>query len=152
MRKGGRFYGDLAGWAMDRYAYYECFKCKDPYYGGEHACAAAGDAGEFNPEEFICGGCKPQAAQQDCPKHGTVSQPASPPARQPASQPASQVRPSVRPLASPALIRLLILVRGVSVSLSSCLLFVSDISVVRSFSLLSHGYVSLATCVPCYLR
>ena len=46
------------GFAMDRYAYYVCFKCGKAYFGGEARCdleAGAGDS--FNPEELVCGGC-----------------------------------------------------------------------------------------------
>lgn len=70
INKGGRFYQDLSGFAMDKFAYYQCFTCKQPYYGGEHACAAAGNIGDVKMDEFICGGCKPHSAEQDCPKHG----------------------------------------------------------------------------------
>lgn len=47
---------DLAAYAMDRYAYYVCFKCSKAYYGGEARCdAELGD--KHNPQELICGGC-----------------------------------------------------------------------------------------------
>eukprot|EP00753_Platysulcus_tardus_P003806 PLAT12492.32.p1 GENE.PLAT12492.32~~PLAT12492.32.p1 ORF type:complete len:3532 (+),score=1996.96 PLAT12492.32:1397-10597(+) len=66
---GSRFFGDLEAYAMDRFAYYMCHECKEPYYGGERACGEAG--GEFDPTELICGGCSPFAAEQHCDKHGT---------------------------------------------------------------------------------
>ena len=55
-----RFSGDPAGFAVDRYAYYVCFKCGKAYYGGEAQCDA--DVGranpeDYNPEELVCGGC-----------------------------------------------------------------------------------------------
>ena len=56
--EGTRWYNDPAGFAMDRYAYYVCFKCGKAYFGGEARCdleAGAGD--DFNPEELVCGGC-----------------------------------------------------------------------------------------------
>lgn len=47
---------DLAAYAMDRYAYYVCFKCNKAYYGGEARCdAEMGD--KYNPTELVCGGC-----------------------------------------------------------------------------------------------
>lgn len=47
---------DLAAYAMDRYAYYVCFKCHKAYYGGEARCDA--EMGEkYNPMELVCGGC-----------------------------------------------------------------------------------------------
>ena len=51
-------YSSCSGFAMDRYAYYVCFKCGKAYFGGEARCdidAGAGDT--FNPEELVCGGC-----------------------------------------------------------------------------------------------
>lgn len=47
---------DMATYAIDRYAYYVCFKCSKAYYGGEARCdAEMGD--KFNPSELVCGGC-----------------------------------------------------------------------------------------------
>lgn len=47
---------DLATYAMDRYAYYVCYKCSKAYYGGEARCdAEMGD--KYNPQELVCGGC-----------------------------------------------------------------------------------------------
>ncbi|KAL9885814.1 MYC binding protein highwire isoform 2-T2 [Glossina fuscipes fuscipes] len=61
---------DLTALAMDRYAYYVCFKCQKAYYGGEARCDV--EIGEkFNPEELVCGGCSDVARAQMCPKHGT---------------------------------------------------------------------------------
>jgi len=54
---------------MDRFAYYLCHKCKKPYFGGEKQCAVAAPE-NFDPEELICGGCAPGAAEQNCSKHG----------------------------------------------------------------------------------
>merc|ERR1719242_1240693 len=39
----GPFYQNPSGFAMKKYAYYQCFKCGDPYYGGEAVCLAAGN-------------------------------------------------------------------------------------------------------------
>lgn len=69
---GARFYKDPAGFAMDRYAYYVCFKCNKAYYGGEARCdeqAVVGD--QFDPRELVCGACSDVTMAQMCPKHGT---------------------------------------------------------------------------------
>ncbi|GAB0089301.1 hypothetical protein DMENIID0001_038200 [Sergentomyia squamirostris] len=61
---------DLTSYAMDRYAYYVCFKCQKAYYGGEARCdAEIGD--NYDPQELVCGGCSDIARAQMCPKHGT---------------------------------------------------------------------------------
>jgi len=69
VKAGGKFYNDLPGYAMDRLAYYMCFKCKHPYFGGERQCAAAAPE-KFDPSELVCGGCSSSFAEQNCPKHG----------------------------------------------------------------------------------
>ncbi|GFY47108.1 hypothetical protein TNIN_284731 [Trichonephila inaurata madagascariensis] len=69
---GARFYKDPAGFAMDRYAYYVCFKCKKAYYGGEARCdAEAGVGDDYDPTELVCGACSDVSRAQMCPKHGT---------------------------------------------------------------------------------
>ena len=32
--EGDIYYNDLAGFALHNCTFYECFKCKEPYYGG----------------------------------------------------------------------------------------------------------------------
>lgn len=55
---GTRFYKDPSGYAMDRYAYYVCYKCKKAYYGGEVRCEEqAAQADDYDPSELVCGGC-----------------------------------------------------------------------------------------------
>ncbi len=71
---GARYYGDPAGFALERYAYYVCAKCGRAYYGGEAACDAdvgRADPDDFNPEELVCGGCSDVSRAQMCAKHGT---------------------------------------------------------------------------------
>ncbi|XP_054723026.1 E3 ubiquitin-protein ligase MYCBP2-like [Uloborus diversus] len=69
---GTRFYKDPAGFAMDRYAYYVCYKCKKAYYGGEARCDAEAGAGDdYDPTELVCGACSDVSRAQMCPKHGT---------------------------------------------------------------------------------
>ncbi len=36
-----RFYNNLEAWAMFKLAYYQCFKCRKPYFGGMKDCLAA---------------------------------------------------------------------------------------------------------------
>ncbi|KAK4876736.1 hypothetical protein RN001_009242 [Aquatica leii] len=67
---GTRYYNDPASYAMDRYAYYVCYKCNKAYYGGEARCDA--EVGEnYDPTELVCGACSDVARAQMCPKHGT---------------------------------------------------------------------------------
>jgi len=74
---------DLAGFAMDRYAYYVCHKCRKAYYGGEARCevdmageASGGEGGglrvseDYDPSELVCGGCSDVARAQMCVRHG----------------------------------------------------------------------------------
>lgn len=66
---GGR-YQDPATYAMERYAYYVCYKCQKAYYGGEARCDAQLGGESFDPTELVCGGCSDVARAQMCPKHG----------------------------------------------------------------------------------
>ncbi|XP_062862089.1 E3 ubiquitin-protein ligase MYCBP2 isoform X8 [Trichomycterus rosablanca] len=69
---GARFYNDPAGFAMNRYAYYVCYKCKKAYFGGEARCdAEAGQGDDYDPRELICGACSDVSRAQMCSKHGT---------------------------------------------------------------------------------
>ena len=69
---GARFYNDPTSFALERYAYYVCYKCGKAYYGGEAQCDAdAGQGDDYNPEELVCGGCSDVSRAQMCPKHGT---------------------------------------------------------------------------------
>ena len=69
---GARFHNDPTGFALERYAYYVCYKCGKAYYGGEAQCDAdAGQGDDYNPEELVCGGCSDVSRAQMCPKHGT---------------------------------------------------------------------------------
>ena len=38
---GDRFHNNLQAWAMFKLAYYQCFKCKKPYFGGMKDCIRA---------------------------------------------------------------------------------------------------------------
>jgi len=71
MAKGARFHNDPTGFAIERYAYYVCFKCNKAYFGGEAQCDANVESDDYNPEELVCGGCSDVSRAQMCPKHGT---------------------------------------------------------------------------------
>ncbi|XP_060843295.1 E3 ubiquitin-protein ligase MYCBP2 isoform X2 [Rhopalosiphum padi] len=60
-----------AVYAMEKYAYYVCFKCKKAYYGGEARCELDVGGTDYDPAELVCGGCSDVARAQMCPKHGT---------------------------------------------------------------------------------
>eukprot|EP00455_Lapot_gusevi_P044756 TRINITY_DN5635_c0_g1_i6.p1 TRINITY_DN5635_c0_g1~~TRINITY_DN5635_c0_g1_i6.p1 ORF type:complete len:177 (-),score=28.94 TRINITY_DN5635_c0_g1_i6:137-667(-) len=69
VEEGGRFHNNPRGFALHRYAYYLCFKCQKPYYGGLRECAEARGSDNFDPSELMCAGCSPLLTQE-CPKHG----------------------------------------------------------------------------------
>lgn len=88
-----------AAYAMEKYAYYVCFKCNkvsissspspcirflrfnrciyiffnfsQAYYGGEARCELDVGGTDYDPTELVCGGCSDVARAQMCPKHGT---------------------------------------------------------------------------------
>lgn len=67
-----RFYRKPVEYAMSRYAYYECHKCAQAYFGGMKSCQEARpDA--HDPSELVCGNCSGAAlgsALTRCEKHG----------------------------------------------------------------------------------
>lgn len=73
LQPGGEFEGRPADFALKRYMYYMCNRCKKPYFGGLRDCQAAANqnAAAFDPKELICGSCCALAAGQNCPRHGT---------------------------------------------------------------------------------
>eukprot|EP00731_Ephydatia_muelleri_P030823 Em0022g337a len=68
-----KFYQKPLEYAMWKYAYYVCYKCKKAYYGGEAHCAeAVAGNDEYNAAELVCPSCSNVGgAVQLCPKHGT---------------------------------------------------------------------------------
>ena len=67
-----KFFQKPSEYALDRYTYYVCFKCNEPYYGGEARCLdAANVSDDYDPSELVCGGCSNVTQAQICPKHGT---------------------------------------------------------------------------------
>ncbi|KAK9824279.1 hypothetical protein WJX72_009118 [[Myrmecia] bisecta] len=58
LQPGSEYDGRPADYALEKYMYFECCKCKQPYYGGERQCAVAADDGAaYNKAELICGSC-----------------------------------------------------------------------------------------------
>jgi len=64
----GRFHNRPVDFAMDRFAYYPCFKCGQPYFGGQRRCDAGNQNQAFQAEELVCGGCS--GVGQECQLHG----------------------------------------------------------------------------------
>jgi Ring finger domain len=61
-------------YALARLSYYQCFKCKLPYFGGLKSCENLNEQKEYKPEELVCGKCSAgdiKGGAVDCPKHGT---------------------------------------------------------------------------------
>ena len=60
---------------MFKTAFYMCFKCKNPYFGGLAECGNEIDADqEYRKEDFICPTCSVGAkglGETNCEKHGT---------------------------------------------------------------------------------
>jgi E3 ubiquitin-protein ligase MYCBP2 len=52
---GDHYYKKPLEYAMKVFAFYNCFKCKRPYFGGRRACDAVAD--EKDPKEFVCMDC-----------------------------------------------------------------------------------------------
>jgi hypothetical protein len=65
--ESSKYYKKPLEWCRENLTYYECFKCRKPYFGGLKECAGA-DREEPNREELVCGGCS--AGSASCPKHG----------------------------------------------------------------------------------
>ncbi|CAD8083971.1 unnamed protein product [Paramecium primaurelia] len=69
---GEMFYGKPQEYAMAIYCYYQCFKCKNPYFGGAKDCQRALDEGDkqYKPEELICANCCEVPVGETCQVHG----------------------------------------------------------------------------------
>ncbi|KAJ3440543.1 e3 ubiquitin-protein ligase mycbp2 [Anaeramoeba flamelloides] len=68
------FNNDIYEFGMQKLAYYPCFKCKKPYFGGLKDCGNQREYNEnFDESELICGGCSIVEGSQNkpCKKHGT---------------------------------------------------------------------------------
>jgi hypothetical protein len=78
VKEGNPYFGKLEQLAMDKMAFYHCFECKIPYYGGMRDCAEAmrREEQEEKPvkaEELVCRFCTTLgmgAGKNNCAKHG----------------------------------------------------------------------------------
>ncbi|CAD8189536.1 unnamed protein product [Paramecium octaurelia] len=67
------YYQNPQEFGMDKFCFYECFKCNNPYFGGiKNSQAGAENYGriQFNKEDLICSGCCPISFEAKCNKHG----------------------------------------------------------------------------------
>lgn len=65
-----RFFGKPTEYAMDRFSYFLCSRCKHPYFAGQKQCDAGNEEKEYNPADLVCGGCSGGANAATCKKHG----------------------------------------------------------------------------------
>lgn len=70
VKKGAPFYGKPLEFAMHKFCYYLCYKCKEPYYGGDRACAN-NEERPYDPSELLCVKCNPFHAEANCKIHGS---------------------------------------------------------------------------------
>ena len=69
------YYNKFQEYCLFKLSYYECFKCKQPYFGGMKDCENAQEENkqEFKKEDLVCASCSAVAiggGVQNCPKHG----------------------------------------------------------------------------------
>lgn len=71
---GTKYYKNPLVYAMDRFAFYQCHKCNEPYYGGMRKCEAAGmnEDGKVAKEKLTCGSCAMGPNAKKCQVHGTT--------------------------------------------------------------------------------
>ncbi|MES1909680.1 MAG: hypothetical protein MHM6MM_002381 [Cercozoa sp. M6MM] len=68
--KTDSYYRNPTGYAMKRFAFYRCAKCRKPYFGGRQECddgLARGD--NNNADELVCGACS-GIGSDACAVHG----------------------------------------------------------------------------------
>jgi len=65
-----RFHKDPTGYALNKFCYYLCYKCKKPYFGGERDCNAEQRVADYDPAELVCGGCSNFGNKNSCTVHG----------------------------------------------------------------------------------
>eukprot|EP00658_Telonema_sp_P-2_P032780 TRINITY_DN24189_c0_g1_i1.p1 TRINITY_DN24189_c0_g1~~TRINITY_DN24189_c0_g1_i1.p1 ORF type:complete len:583 (+),score=109.33 TRINITY_DN24189_c0_g1_i1:398-2146(+) len=63
------FNGDKLQFALKKFAYYSCHKCKEPYFGGHRNCEDVEDNREFDPTELVCSRCS-AINGAECAEHG----------------------------------------------------------------------------------
>ena len=56
--QGDIYFGDLAAFAMKNCTFYECFKCREPYFGGMEDCMQAMQSeNNLKKEDLMCRKC-----------------------------------------------------------------------------------------------
>lgn len=68
-KPSGRFYDNPEGFAMERYSYYQCYKCHKAYFGGITECLA--EMVTPDPKDLICPSCSNVGRKETCSHHGT---------------------------------------------------------------------------------
>lgn len=79
LKEGGEYFGRPEDYSVKIFAFYECYQCGGPFYGGRKRCDPGGEvveeeaapAGERPPgiPERLCSGCSGLSAK--CKDHGT---------------------------------------------------------------------------------
>ena len=74
------FYGKWQEYCLYKLSYYECFKCKEAYFGGKKDCGEMmgnneenKNNGEYKKDDLVCPKCAAVAIGggiQNCPNHG----------------------------------------------------------------------------------
>jgi hypothetical protein len=59
------YYNNMLSYAWDIYAFYMCYKCQQPYFGGRRACGE-NLVEEANPNEYICTECSSVFSSRNC--------------------------------------------------------------------------------------
>jgi len=69
---GSKYYQQPSKYALDIFAYYPCYKCRVPYFGGRRACEEAADDSDdkYNPKDLICPPCQSGNDLYKCKIHG----------------------------------------------------------------------------------
>jgi len=69
------YYNKPEEYALARFCYYICFKCKKPYFGGLKKCENVNEGQrEYKPEDLVCGSCASvniKGGASKCKTHGT---------------------------------------------------------------------------------
>jgi E3 ubiquitin-protein ligase MYCBP2 len=63
------YHNDVLRFAIDTYNYFECNRCKKPYFGGRRECDAGVDnaaGANARPEDYICQPCLSSASVSSC--------------------------------------------------------------------------------------
>ena len=65
------YYNDPMGFAEHHYAFYQCYECKKPYFGGAKECGPADEEEEVDRKELLCGKCQNVESVDQCGEHGS---------------------------------------------------------------------------------